>query len=328
MRRFCASILFVLLPACLNAQEISVKSWVDSSRIFIGDQVFYNIEILQPPETKLFVPIQQDTLIDKIEVLSTSIPDTSLISNDQVKIIYRQLITSFDTGRYEIPPFYVELKTNFGVQRFFSGYSVLDVLRVDITPSDTTDVIFDIIGPRKAPITAGEILPWILLAILVVLIAYRTYKYITGREKKLEDDRSNMPTEPMHIIALRELDKLEKLKLWEKGEVKKHYSMLTETVRRYLDRRYLINSMEMTSSETLDSLKDIGFGNKEMTRILEVLFFNADLSKFARYVPDNEYNRMSIDHARHFIKETFRLSEVNDRPGSAADKERKEDEDE
>ena len=328
MRRLYTSILFISLFSCLSAQEILVKSWVDSSRIFIGDQVFYNIEILQPSGVMLHVPVRQDTLIDRIEILSTSIADTSVLSDSQIKIIYRQLITSFDTGRYEIPPFYVEIRNEYGIQRFFSDYSLLEVLRVDIAPSDTTDVIFDIIGPRKAPLTAGELLPWILLAILVVLVAYRTYKYFINREKKIGDDRSLMPSEPIHIIALRELDKLEKLKLWQKGEIKEHYSVLTETVRRYLDMRYLISSMETTSSETMEALKEIGFDKQEMRELLEKLFLNADLSKFAKYVPDNEYNSMSIDLARHFVKETFRQDDADDKSGSAPDKEGKEEEDE
>ena len=47
---------------------------------------------------------------------------------------------------------------------------MLEVIRVRIAPADTASKIFDIIKPYRAPVTLGEILPWILIAAIIAAL--------------------------------------------------------------------------------------------------------------------------------------------------------------
>ncbi len=71
-----------------------------------------------------------------------------------------------------VPPFYAEIADAGGIKRFHSDYSFLEVIRVKIAPQDTSTKIFDIIKPYRAPVTIGEILPWVLLAAVAAALIW------------------------------------------------------------------------------------------------------------------------------------------------------------
>ena len=56
--------------------------------------------------------------------------DTLAIDGNRLRIVNRYLVTSFDSGFYEVPPTYAELSTETGLKRFYSEYSPLEVMRV------------------------------------------------------------------------------------------------------------------------------------------------------------------------------------------------------
>ena len=305
MRKFWFSIIFILFSIGGFSQDIRIKSWLDTSSIFIGDQICFNVEIVQPESVRLIMPEIIDTLISGIEILEQFEPDTLSDNSGGLQITNKYLITGFDTGFYEIPPLFVEQKNSKGVERYYSDYIYLEIQRVNIAPPDSTDVLFDIAGPRKAGLTPGEVLPWFLLLAVLAVAVWILLKYLRKKRVTL-DDHDNMPGEPIHIVAFRELDKLERRNLYSKGEIKLYYSLLTEIIRRYIDRRYLISSMEMTSLETLDALKSAGFNNHENFEDLSEILHTADMSKFAKFKPDEKTNIRSMAKARKFVKETYK----------------------
>jgi hypothetical protein len=288
----------------MSAQDVQVKVKLDTNEILIGDQIKYNIEISQPSGLELSLPVIIDTLIGKVEIISEFEADTLSEANDRLLIHKEFLITSFDTGFYQIPPYRVELKNEFGMKRYYSDYVAFTVSRVNITPPDSNEVIFDIIDPRKARVSAAEVFPWALLIVMTGVILYFVMRWYKNRDKTIPDEKQYMPGEPIHIIALRDLDKLEKKNLWQGGKVKKYYSALTEIIRTYIDRRYRISSLERTSAETLYQINKLGSVDSIPFERLRNILTNADLSKFAKYIPDLKTNEASIEQARSFIRET------------------------
>ena len=101
---------------------------------------------------KLNLPVFKDTLTKNIEILSGPLIDSSTVQNGRIKIIQKYLITSFDSGLIQSPPVFAEIKNADGLKRFYSDYSLLEVMRVKIAPADTASKIFDIIKPYRAPI--------------------------------------------------------------------------------------------------------------------------------------------------------------------------------
>jgi hypothetical protein len=306
MKKLGCIILFVCLffYSPLYGQEISLKAAFDTTRILVGDQVNFSVMIDQPADLKLTLPFFKDSLIKNIEILSGPAIDTSGISGNKIRITEKYLVTSFDSGYYRIDPVFAEIVDSKGLKRYFSDYSYLEVARVKIAPADTSAKIYDIAAPYRAPLTLGEILPWILLSLLVSAIIWLIVKLIRKFKRVKKDDIVPVITEPAHVIAFRELEKLKNEKLWQTGETKKYYIRLTEIVRQYLENRFGVNSLELTTSETLEALVKTGFKKDESFNKLRSVLTGADLVKFAKYKPDPAENESVFSNSYDFVSVT------------------------
>lgn len=307
--------VFAILTAT-NGQELTISAAFDSSKIYVGDQINFTVTIDKPKNYSLSLPVFKDTLNKYIEILKGPLIDTSIIKDGRVRIRQKYLVTSFDSGFYQLPPVYVELKNEKGVRRFYSDYAQLKVRRVNIAPADTTSKIFDIIKPYRAPITAGEVLPWVLLLLLVAAGVWFLYKYISSLSSKKSGEIPPVRMDPAHVIAFRELEKLREEKLWQKGEIKSYYTRLTEILRQYLENRYMIFSMELTTVETLAELAKSGFKENESYRKIRTVLTNADFVKFAKHNPQPSENDLHFEYSWDFVKETMMKEEV---PGKSSE---------
>ena len=298
--------LLILFSLSFSArgQEVNVTSAFDSARIFIGDQIRFTVTVDQPEGVKLELAAFKDTLVKNIEILSGPLVD-SVKQNGRIKIIQKYLVTSFDSGRYQVPPVFTELKNESGLKRFYSDYSLLEVMRVKIAPADTVTKIFDIIKPYRAPLTVGEVLPWVLLAAVIAALTWFAVRYV----KKLKRSRGEIETviipDPAHIIAFRELERLRDEKLWQKGEIKLYYTRLTEILRQYLENRFRVYSLELTTSETLDALVKTGFKKDGSYNQLKSVLTNADLVKFAKYFPEPAEHESIFQDSWNFVHVTI-----------------------
>jgi len=311
MRRLLISILILCAETVfLYGQEIKVTAAFDTSSIFIGDQVNYTVTVEQPSGMVLGLKPVRDTLSKNVEILAGPVTDSTLLSNGRLKFESRYLVTSFDSGRYVIPPFYAEISDVGGIKRFYSDYSFLEVTRVKIAPQDTAAQIFDIIKPYKAPVTIGEILPWILLALVLAALIWGALILFRKLKRSKKEPEKIINPDPAHIIAFRELENLKSEQLWQKGEVKLYYSRLTEIVRKYLENRYNVYSLEMTTSETLEELLRTGFKKDESYSRLRSVLNGADLVKFAKYKPEPSENEHNFNETWQFVEDTRIKDEV------------------
>jgi uncharacterized repeat protein (TIGR01451 family) len=302
MKKLILSIyLFIAIVSSSIAQEVKVTSSFDSTKIYIGDQTKYTITVDQPSNMNLTIPVLKDTLCKNIEIISGPRIDSISGANGRKKIIQKYMVTSFDSGRYQMRPVYAETKGESGLQRYYSDYSLLEVMRVKIAPADTTAKIFDIVKPYKAPITLGEMLPWILIIIIAGILIWAAIRYLPKLKKSEEVSEISVPLEPAHVIAFRELEKLKNEELWQKGEVKKYYTILTEILRQYLENRFRVFSFELTSVETLEALVKTGFTKDGSYNDLKSVLTGADLVKFAKYNPMPDENESHYQNSWNFV---------------------------
>ena len=304
MRKAFISILVLLASGVLlSAQQIRVTSKPDTSVILIGDQIGFTVTAELPSGLSAYLSGAADTLAGKIVILRRDPRDTALSADGSVTITDRYLITAFDSGSYTIPPFYAEVASGDSLLRFFSDYSFLDVLRPDVTPPDTTDVIFDIVGPRSAPVTFREILPWIIITLIVVVILWLLARYLP-RNPLERFMRPPAPPEPAHVIALRDLKALRSEEIWQKGEIKEYYSRLSDILRRYIYNRYGISSPELTTDETVRMLQKASVTTAGQMAVVKEVLSLSDMVKFAKYLPDSALHESSMDSAMSFVEET------------------------
>ncbi len=301
---FIPVVLFILIFSSSFGQNVNVTSAFDSAAISIGDQIKFTVTVDKPAGLKVALPVFRDTLTKNIEIISGPRIDSSKTPDGRIKIIQNYLVTSFDSGLYKIKPVYAETKNAGGLKRFYSDYSVLKVMRVKIAPPDSTAKIFDIIKPYRAPITVGEILPWALIAIFAAIIVWVAVRFFRNRRKSAEGQERYIPADPAHIIAFRELEKLRNEELWQKGETKLYYTRLTGILRQYLENRFRVFSLELTTEETLGELVKSGFKKDGAYNTLKSVLTGADLVKFAKYKPVPDENESHFQNSWNFVVST------------------------
>jgi len=312
--------LFLTQATIVHAQKIQAKATIDSTNILIGDQLNLRLELDQPKNVHVEFPTIGDSLAKGVEVLKRSPLDTfQLTEQQQIKIIQNLTITSFDTGQQVVPPFKFLLKYD---QLYDTVQTLPATFFVHGMKIDTTKGPVDIKQPYDAPITLKEVSPYIIGAIIVGALIFFLFYYLQRRRKnKPVFAKAEKPKEPAHIIALRELDKIKEDKIWQKNEIKLYYSLVSDTLREYIEDRFDIKAMEYTSEETMQAFKyrnDL-LSEKSMENLNQILTLS-DLVKFAKYNPLPDDHNLTLMNAYIFVNETKKedkkLSQpVDDRDG-------------
>jgi len=144
---------------------------------------------------------------------------------------------------------------------------------------------------------------WWLLLIIAAITGGLIYLF---RKKGINPLKIRIkPEEPPHHIALRELERIRIEKIWRQGKVKAYYTEITDVLRQYIERRYGIWAMEMTSDELLQSMdsshKLLTNENHKLKQILQL----SDLVKFAKFEPQNHEHDLILKLAKEFVENTL-----------------------
>lgn len=296
----CTLLLMILFAVPALAQT-RVQASLDTNVIKIGEQFHLKLTAEANPDTKIVFPSFPDSL-QKIEVLNRGKVDTTK-SEDGKLMIYRQdiTLTCFDSGLYVISsiPFLASPDT------LYTNPLSLKVLSFAV---DTSKGFRDIKAPLSMPFSFKEILPYIAIGIMIaILVAIGIWYYNKRKEKAPAEAIKPNPLQA-HEIALQDLEKLQEDKLWQRGFYKEYHSQVSDIVRTYIEYRFDIPAMELTSDETLQLYKrrDIPAETfEQLTYILKL----ADMAKFAKVVPLATENELSIQHAFNFVMMTKPVTE-------------------
>jgi hypothetical protein len=291
----------------VRAQEFSVQQVLDTNIIQLGEQARLEIGLQYRQDYQVQLPALRDSLPKGIELLAVTLED-SIVKDNQVRIRYLIHITSFDSGMYLIP----------ALNYIFSSKGKTDTLRtvplglqVEKPPVDPSKEIFDIKPPLKAPFTIQEIIFWSGLVILSLMVITITVLIIRRLRRKQPGLSSTKPSEPADVIALRELDQLKEMKLWQQGKTKEYYTRLTEIVRLYIENRFSVPALEQTSNEILHSLHFTALEDESTFLALKQLLELADLVKFAKALPLPDENEGNMLNAYVFVNRTRLQSSAN-----------------
>lgn len=308
-RLLCSIYLFLFLlqlSLISKAQELKVSATLDTNQIKIGKQAHIQLKATADKGIKVKFPEFKDTITEHIELVSVGKIDTIQAGN---QFTYQRdlVITAFDSGYYAIPPFKFQIQND--TSKRFETEALL--FAVQTVPVDTTLAIKTIKEPIDPAWSIFEIQNEILIG-LVILLLVVLFMYFVKRKKKVEViEEIPLPKRPAHEIAIEALNELRSQKLWQQGRVKEYHIAISDTVRTYIEQRYTIGAMEMTSDEILRSLRLIIADSQLKSKLSSVLILS-DMVKFAKEQPLPNENELSWEHAIDFVKQTAILLEKED----------------
>ena len=261
---------------------------LDTNTILIGQQI--NFTISNNTDSNESWPVYNEFLVKGIEIIKASRIDTT----DNI-ITQRFVITAWDSGSYYIP------SISFSSNNETEGL----LLTVNNIVLEENAKLYDIKKPMKAAIGWSDIWPWLLIISIITLFIYLLKKYVFNNKKKINIKTPKIII-PADVMALEQLSALEKAKIWQAGDIKKYYTLISEIIRRYTENRFKFIALELTTYEIINELKNKV--DKKQLNNITVLLERADLAKFAKSKPDENENKESMQLAKNFVKETKKVN--------------------
>ena len=298
--RFLLAILF-LIPTVSFAQEATVKAVLDTQEILIGDQINLDLTVEITDGSTITWPVYKDTITGQLEIVESSLIDTTKEETGETVYHQRLVITSFDTGLIVLPP----VDFLFNADSFLVSTEPQLIFVSDI-PVEMEADIKDIKEPYEVPFNWKKWIKWFLIALLVIgLIIGAVLLWVKYRKKPEQVQVARpKPKRPAHEIALEKLEGLRQRKLWQNDKVKEFYIELSDIIREYIEFQFDILALEMTTDETMAALRFRGI-EEEKIRPLEAMLRMADLAKFAKYKPVSNENEQSFQAAIAFVNQTL-----------------------
>ena len=294
------SFVFCLSSFVSNAQ---VTASIDSTKIKIGEQITYKIEVETNPDNLVVFPEGQTFL--PLEMID-SYPVDTIKNKDKYNLIKKYGLTQFDSGAYTIP----RQKIIISDKTFFTDSLKVEVNNIAI---DTTKQgLYDIKPIMEVKKMGSDWWKYLLYTILVLAIIAGVLYWFIWRKKPLTEAEkiAMLPPYDRAKLALKKLDESNYL---ETQAIKDYYSELTFIIRKYLDEKVYDRALESTTDELISRLKLLKEGNQidisnEDIKNLEGILKRADLVKFAKSAPDIELakiDRKTIDIEIDHVKEAL-----------------------
>jgi hypothetical protein len=293
-------LLIFLFSLHAYAQNISVKASTDKNEYLVGDYIYYSIEVDHDKAINVYAPDIRDSL-SSLTVIKKENP-VEQEKDGKVTTTYKYILSCYDSTLVTIPAVPVLYKAPGDTSVRFAPANTLTIL-VKTLKVDQKAGIKDVKAPIKIPLDWRWVALWILIALIIIGLIY--YLYRRHQKKKLSAQPvKKVITLPSYTIALNALRDLEEKKLWQKGEIKEYHSILTEIIRKYLEERFSMPVMELPTSEAVELLKQ-----RQGTEIIQDTVYNflsnADLVKFAKFVPLGSVNEEMMKQAYEIVNKTI-----------------------
>lgn len=291
----------VVLGHLSASAGVVVKASLDSAYLLMGKQTRLHVSVVGNLPDSCNVNVV-DTAWRDVEIAGVTEPVINDLGNNRKELLQDIVVQSFDSGMYTLPPVYFI----DGGETIASNRPVLKVLPVAVDSLVTVHDFTDVVDVKRHffdyfPDWVTDYGLWILLVLVVIGASVFVYfKWI--KQGKLPLVVAKKPVPP-YQLAMQQLQTLHEEHLCEKGQEREFYTRLTDILRSYLDARFGINAMEMTSTQIRRCLRDnehTKMSEKYMSRILEI----ADFVKFAKIRPLPEDNAGAYKSALQFVEET------------------------
>lgn len=289
--------LSLTVPAAPLAGQARVRTTVDTTLVTVGDRITMTVAVDHPVGTSVAWP-------DSVDLAPFEILDARLAADEAVPQGVRSTLnlalTVFELGDVEIPSFDLSVVgPDGGIEVLSTDRFGVEVVSVG---ADETGDIREIRGPLLIPLSAVWLLALLLLLVILFVSAWALYRRYR-RNRPVEEVAPGPPPPPAHEVALQALERLEKSSMLERGEVKEFHIEASEIVRRYVEARFSVHALEMTTWEVVDGLERTGV-DAETREALRGFLDRCDLVKFAKVRPSSDDALATLGKGRELVERT------------------------
>jgi hypothetical protein len=283
---------------------------VDTTLVTVGDPITLAVTVDHPAGTRVAWPDSLD--LSPFEVVAARLlPPASQGEGMRSRAVLT--LAAFELGELEIPGFEVEVVDEAGESTTLETdrFAVL----VESVGLDESGDIRELKGPLGIPISPVTIGLWVLGILLVGGALWALMRRLRqGQEEPLER-RPLTPPRPPHEVALEALAELEASPLLERGEVKEYHIRVSDILRAYVEGRFRVPALEMTTTDVMLGMEARGI-EISVREAFRNFLEPCDMVKFAKSRPDDDASRAILALGRKLVEETTPVFEEPTKPGS------------
>jgi len=290
-------VCLLLAPSSAGAQS-RLRTDVDTTVVTVGDRITMTVSVDHDASAQARLP---DSLaLGSFEVLAARALPLATTDN-RTTSAWTLTLAAFELGELEIPSFPVEVVAADGSLESLET-DPYDV-RVVSVGVDESGEIRDIRGPLGIPISSLVILLWVLVPLLLAALLWVVVRRLRPGGADVSRAALGPLPRPPSEVALEALAALEASPLLERGQVKEYHIAASDILRTYVEARFRIEALEMTTREVLEDLSAVG-ADASFRVGLRNFLEACDLVKFAKARPDADRSRAVLDLGRRIIVES------------------------
>ena len=251
-------LFFFLIATKSKSQSISVISSLDTQSVYIGDIISWTVKAKNVKGSRLHFPelnIESDSLNVKQK--------TFLYENDNLEGIEFELVF-WDTGKFQTPEYQIQLLDSSGaIEKDIKALSLK--ININSTISNSKD---SKLKPFQGPVPVKMVIPFRTIIYLIILFCsifgmFWIWNHRLNRNyKKSIYDIFESPEDK----AMRRLSNLNP-----KSLSKIFYTDLSHILREYIEKKYFIRTLEMTTDEIINNRGIFPVKDEQFTKWIEVL---------------------------------------------------------
>ena len=269
--------LIIFFQSILFSKGLQISSELDTNNAYIGEIIRWSIRLEGHDSLNYSFP--------NLNIDNDSIKVKQLLSSNNINNQIEFEIISWDTGRFTTPIYDIELLDDDGGVEFRmtappQEYSILSIL------STLDDKNF---RPLKGPVPVRGVWPIknLILIILMISIIYAIITVWKKREKKVYNKIDYKYTEMPKDRAFRRLEEINSTHF-----TKDFYTELSHIFREYIETKYYIRTLEMTTQEIKESRSLFPMEDFQFEEL--IVFLNlSDHVKYALQIPTR--SEMELD---------------------------------
>ena len=306
-----ASVFVAAVAVVPAGAQSRVRAQLDTTVVTVGDRITMTVSVDHPASSRARLP---DSLsLAPFEVLGARAEPVAAVDGG-ARSAWTLTLAAFELGELEVPSIPVEVVADDGSAEVLPtdpwGVEVVSV------GADESGDIRDIRGPLGIPIGSWTLALWVLLPLLLAAVLYVLVRRLRPRKQEMPRPALGALARPPHEVALEALAALEASTLLGEGRVKDYHIGASDILRTYVEERFRVDALEMTTREVLDGLARAGI-DASFREGLRDFLDACDLVKFAKATPNEATSRATLELGRRIVMESVPAS-VAPAAGAAA----------
>ncbi len=308
MRKTVLFLIISLIGATeIKAQNIEVEGKVNDTKVEVGKPFTLDLSLKVPygwfVEWNDFI---QDTLSEQIDIIKRGNVERTADADSNVIVKQQLTLMTFDTGQIQLPAVGLTYAQSFDDPMRLQAFTEPIDLYATTIVVDTLQPYKPIVEPIAAPIRMKDVFPWILVALLAILIGLGMWFFLKRRKAKVDENGNVVkgPVIPPYTKAIDDLKRLREEKMWQSGKVKEYFSSLTDIAREYIEGQFGVNAVEMTTDDIMEEIKPLHFSKEAYDKLKDTMEV-ADLVKFAKYSATALESDTCLNNMTDFVNESY-----------------------